>query len=1544
MKKLLLLFAVSAMTLSAGAQRVVDKLDRGIVAVPGRSGGNLVSWRIFGSEYFDVEYNLYRNGTKVNSTPIKTSNYQDAAGNSSSRYQVAPVVRGVEQEKSAEVRAWSSDTKFVPVLPVVNRDGKTIANSVAGNSGGADTTTPGYTLNDISLADVDGDGVAEFLVKRNNSQGNLRSASNRTDFNLYECYKMDGTRLWWIDLGPNLMAGADEQWDMIGYDWDEDGKAECIMRGADNMIIHTASGKNINIGNMTAGFGYERPEYMGVGKEYLLYLNGETGEPYGWDGEENWTPMAYPLPQFEANETEGDANVWGDLGHRMMKHYFGAPYIDGRHASIFLGRGCYTRHKACALDVNRTTHELTVRWRWNCYDGGSPWFGNGFHNFAIADVDMDGRDEIVYGSMILDDTGYGLCTSGLGHGDAQHCGDLDPYRWGLEQFTCQEGSQGNSYWNATTGEIYYRKQDGGDDGRALAGNFTNLYPGSQGRSVSSGVIGLSSGKIIDGNGDTMSGSYANLNNRIYWDGDLLDEIFNSKNGANRAGNVFKWGGSVIKSFSGITNNWTKCNPSAQGDIIGDWREELVLRLADNTGFHIYCTDYYTEFRMPTLWHDHEYRNGMAWQCIGYNQPPHVSYFIGELEGITQAPPPLVLEGRTELSSGATITAAQNDEQLLLCPQADAEVTVQEGASPWVFIDNAACWVQGSGDKQATRSTPKSPARTYIYYKHTVKGAGFSGNTHVVKQGEGILELPAVEQTYTGPTDVWNGTLVFSGSLLNSPLWLNRHTSLITDGGRFGSVVADYNTTITIGDGTKSQMQADSLALNFGSRVVFDLFGDVSSDVVKARVISLEKKTWQHGPKYSTPVFQFNINGDDVTDGRYLLAEVERIDGNIEDIVLEGIGGKRNLLSYEDGKLYLDIETFRAPTQVVWNGSADNNDWDFGVTKNFLNNGVADYSGLGDDIVFDDNAIQTNVHVKGAVRPASITFNNETKTYVVSGDSIMNEAPITKNGAGTSYILSENRTGNTVVNGGTLVVNYLANTIGQLYGALGDARKTITLNDGTTLQSTEAILTDQQIYVNGEATISVASGKSFTLNKGFRTNSSGILHKTGAGSMTMGTAHTISKLLIDQGTVTAIASNNVDQLPATVEFGNGTLWGSTMDDTPGRTTNANFIVQEGKKATYYGPYRGTINGKLTGSGTFTVYSGGVRCYWNGDWSGFEGTLIPATTNRQAKPSYDPSFDWNNSYGLPKATLQLNSGITFNYGGNSLALGNITGEGTLNGTGAVTLGGRNEDINFKGTLNGMAVVKTGTGTWTINSASKQLSVSRLFVNQGTLYLYTVNNSTAIVNPNATVTVRDGATLQGTAIVPALAAESGAIITIGRQNATNPSGELKVTKNCNLKAGSVLNLRINRTGTASSARTVLTVGTTLAMNATVNLTMADTYEPQEGDEFQLWSCASTFSGTPVLNLPELPEGLAWDTTDLLTKNGTIRVARASAIFQHLADTAPVECTLYTLDGQQVAQFQATKATVARMARQNGLKAGTYVLRFSNGTTRGTQKVLVR
>lgn len=1545
MKRFLLsLFLVGIAVVGAQAQRVTDKIDRGIVAIP-KGSGNLVSWRKFGSEYYDTKYNLYRDGALIKSD-LEVSNFVDAGGSASSKYAVEAVVKGVKQQKSAEVKAWSDAYFDVKVKPVVNRAGKTIGNSET--NGG--TTTSGYTLNDISLADVDGDGVCEFIVKRNNSQGNLRQKSNNTDFNLYECYKIDGTRLWWIDLGPNLMAGPDEQWDMIGYDWDRDGKAEMIMRGADNMIIHTATGKTINIGNMSTGLNVERPEYMGVGNEYLLYLNGETGEPYGWDGKDNWTPMAYPLPQFEANETKGDASVWGDLGHRMMKHYFAAPYLDGRNPSIFLGRGAYTRHKFCALDVNPQTHELTQRWRWNCYDPGSPWYGNGFHNFQIADVDMDGRDEIMFGSMTIDDTGFGLATTGLGHGDAQHCGDLDPYRWGLEQFTCQEGSQGNSYWNATTGQIYYRKSDGGDDGRALAGNFSNQYPGGQGRSVSSGVIGLSSDKIINTNGDAMSGNYAHLNMRIFWDDDLLDEIMNSAGGEGRPAAIFKWGGSRIWTSTGaVHNNSTKCNPSAQGDILGDWREEVVLRTSDNSALRIFCTTYETTHALYTLWHDHQYRNAMAWQCVGYNQPPHPSFFVGELEGITMAPPPLILDGRTEVANGATI--ATTDNHLLVSGYENKTIAVTDGAAPYILTVNAPAWVKGSGSQQATSTTPKQPARTVETYTTTLTGGAFSGAMRLVKQGEGVLVLPNVTEKYTGETNVWNGTLQFDGTMEKSPVWLNRHTTLLTDGGKFmGGLKADYNATIYIGKDKVSSLTASELTLGFGSRIVFDVSG-TAIDQLNATKLIVETKDWSFGPKYKTPVFEF-VGANELPEGKYEIGAVDAVTGDVADILIEGITNGRFELQHEGGKLYLVIEEMREGGSIVWNGDANSNTWDLGVTQNFTDgNGQPTYSAQGDDIIFDDNAAATTVTVKGAVRPHSITFNNEKKNYILQGDSILGGGPITKNGAGKVTINNENRTGATTVNGGTLIVNALANNTGIAYGALGDVKQKITLNDGSAFAVSQPIITDQQFNVSGDVAIEVPANIAFTMNKGMR-GAGATVTKRGAGTMTLGSSSTFSRLVIKAGTVNAIASSNVDQLPQEVEFQGGTLVGANMEDTPGITNRANFYVGKGYTGVFKAAFRGVYTGTLTGEGTFNVYTGGVRCYFDGDWSEFAGTINAFKENRQNKKSYDPSWAFRNTKGLPNATLNAQKDVYVSNEGKDIEVGMLSGNGTFVGSGKWTVGGNNADFfltpeigvtsqrtnPYGGTIDvsPSALKKIGTGKMSILTLGKVNAAATIA--EGTVSFNDSKLATFVFGTNTT-TIGSKGRIVGQGKLQRVTIESGGeLMPCGSYvNETTP-GTIKTTGPLESKDGSTLSFLFNATKQSQLQSDILTV------NGTVKVILLNDYTPKAGDAFTLWT-TTLFKGTPKFDLPALPAGLYWDTSGVAAKTGVLRVTDdAAAGIGQLGQDVVVSCEVYTVGGMLIGSFEAPRQQIRSEVKRLGVGKGVYVVKMRGGRNLNTETVVIR
>ena len=659
---------------NANAQRKTDQLDRGLVAVK-VSSGVYISWRVQADEYYGVTYKLYRNGALI-AQNLYTSNYTDAGGNTSSTYTVTAVKNGVEGQACAAVSAWQNQYLEIPVSNVQARSGVTVW-----KQNNPSTAMANYTINDISLGDVDGDGKIDFIVKRKNQtdQDNLFPVNNYQMYCQIEVYasSINYGRLWWIDCGPNICYGADEQWDAVAFDWNEDGSCEVLYRGGANTVIHHADGTTETIGNVNENIrnGITHTANMtfsNAGEEWLMYINGRNGYTYD--------VISYPLPR-------GNASDWGDsYGHRSSKYFMGAPYLDGVNPYIFLGRGIYTKIDACTYRVNKSTNKLyKVGNTWHSYTN-SGWYGQGNHNFSVADVDEDGSDEIIYGSMVLDfhtsDTSlHGCSSTGLGHGDASHTGDLDPYRRGLETFACNEDNPCNNFRNATTCEIYARTLGSGDDGRAMAGNFTNEYPGGIGASTGSGIIPLSyvqpnptSPVYINGmanNWNAQTPYPMALNFRIYWDGDLLSETINGPGSNESYLYVDKLGQRIFDTGHGTYAtaciNGTKKNPCAVGDILGDWREEIVMRSSDNRFIRVYTTVVPTEHRMQSLWYDHQYRQAMVWQTEGYNQPAHPSFFVGELEGFTQAPPALTWTGRTGIGNNGSIATSLNGKDVFVLP-------------------------------------------------------------------------------------------------------------------------------------------------------------------------------------------------------------------------------------------------------------------------------------------------------------------------------------------------------------------------------------------------------------------------------------------------------------------------------------------------------------------------------------------------------------------------------------------------------------------------------------------------------------------------------------------------------------------------------------------------------------------------------------------------------------------------------------------------------------------------------------------------------------
>lgn len=1471
-------FLMAMNSLAGFAQRQFDNLDRGLIAVKS-NGGMYCSWRINADEYYATTYDLYRDGVKVNDQPLTVSNFTDPNGTLESQYTVKAVHAGQASADSKKGLSLANGWLEVKKPKRISNNGKTdISNQ--------------YEPNDATIGDVDGDGEMELITKQL-FIGQDPNNTSQVDFARLEVQKLDGTLLWWIDCGPNMWDFQQNEINIMAYDWDGDGKAECVARLQDGSVIHMADGTTYTVGDAKKDYRGGVYNFLSKGDEFLVYLNGQTGKPY--------VVQEFPLKRFESGESDLNA-AWGDgYGHRSMKFFYGAPYLDGRKPSIFLARGIYTRHKMIALDVDPATHQLSVRWRWNNNTPGSPWYGQGYHNFVIADVDLDGRDEIVFGSMVIDDNGHGLSTTGLGHGDAQHVGQFDPYRKGLQMYACNEDRPANNYRDATTSKIFYRLAGGGDDGRCMFANFTNRVPGAIGSSAHDKPISAVTAKHAEGlpNGYWFGNVF-----RIYWDGDLLDED-------NNAASIHKYEDqSTITLPGALTNNSTKATPCLQADIFGDWREEIVAR-TESGDMRIYTTTIPTQHRMASLLTDKQYRNAMQTQMNGYNQPPHVSYFVGELEGITIAPPPEATNGKTEIKNGGTLSSALNGKQVIMAETSDMSVSVAEGAQPEVFFDVAPSWTQGHDNNNNI---------TTSYYTHTLTGAAFSGATRVTKQGCGTLVMPTAVQTYTGPTDVWFGTLRFDGVMQHSHVWLNRFAELNSDGGSFQAGVSmDYGAILRPGADHVGSVTIDSLHMGFGSRVVFDIDDNTKkADKLVAKKLVIEKKNWSQGPQYNAPVFEIHptyLSGKDRLEaGTYELADAADIKGDIANITIDGINNQKATLSVADGKIFITIADQRDAADVEWQGAVDGN-WDLLDTENFTVGGLKDQFASGDRVTFTDDAKRGDITITEPVKVAALNFTNDSLKYTLSGDSILGTADLTKTGEGTVTLNNENRfVGTTRIMGGKINVAKLANKEGQEYGSLGGVNNRIELSDNGELGVTTNSTTNQTIRLAGsDGAINVDANARLTLKNGIvSTNGRHTLTKRGAGTLTLEAASALRSIHVERGTLELFDGFNAD----TVRFaGTGAKVYDSNTIFSYSSNSTTFVVPEKITANFWMDPRCDYTGKLLGKGTLYVYAAGPRNTLSGDWSQFEGTVVAGLEQRC---NYGPSFAWNNNYGLPKATLQVSKGTTVEAGGQSMAIGHVKGEGVINTTGTLTIGALNEDMLKTTTLQitNAKVRKVGSGLWTLTTANAQPNIGAVTIAGGELRLDDTSFKKLLLGTSG-VTVTDSGLVQGRGKLQSIVVNGGTLAP--GTYFGNHYGAIKTEGNITLAKGK-LELTISNNRNSGTSRSYLEVGGTLTLNDSVVVNLSDRYAPAVGDSIVLWT-ANKFSGKPKVSLPALPDGMMWDSSALAAANGVLKIAVNTGIYGVNADGTSRRL-IFTLDGRRVNEDL------------NRLPAGVYVVK-ENGKT---------
>ena len=631
--------------------RQMEKLDRGLIAIK-TDGGVYLSWRlfdsednIFGSADKNVSFNVYRDGKKISEVATKTNYVDSTVG---TNYSVAPVINGVEGEKCNPVTVYNNSYFDIPIL---KPDDETIY-----DPSGNELATYSFFPADCSTGDVDGDGEYEIIVKWTSSEHDVGSPGDPAYSGTVHlaAYKLDGTKLWKNDiaLGKNVYSSA-HTLQFLVYDFDGDGKSEVMCQtslgskdGQGEYVSNSAQTDEeikaiTDEENSTADYrGYGR---ITEGKEFLTVFNGETGVAMD----------TINLPTTRGSENGVDYG--DDFGNRSNRFVSDIAYLDGEKPYAIYLRGYYfgrngkQRTSIAGISWDGTALSPTYRFdtqkgQEGYYDGAYQYVGNGNHNCTVADVDNDGKDEFITGALCMevnDDNEFRpkWCTY-LQHGDALHIGNYDPTHTGFEFFTVHEDSGTNSLSgnditldfgmsviDAETGNIMFHEGASDDTGRGVmanvgAGGYYQIWSAKNSARQSNGGTDFTTATSLTGR-NTPS-----MNFRIFWDGDLYDNLLDGANitdwnGRNMS-NIFSAG-----NYNCVSINGTKANPSLQADLFGDWREEVVYPTSDGTALRVFSTTDTTDYKIKTLMQDPVYRSGVAAEQTAYNQPPHVGFYMGK---------------------------------------------------------------------------------------------------------------------------------------------------------------------------------------------------------------------------------------------------------------------------------------------------------------------------------------------------------------------------------------------------------------------------------------------------------------------------------------------------------------------------------------------------------------------------------------------------------------------------------------------------------------------------------------------------------------------------------------------------------------------------------------------------------------------------------------------------------------------------------------------------------------------------------------------------
>jgi fibronectin-binding autotransporter adhesin len=1331
---------VLVLATGANAQRQMENLGRGVVAVP-TNAQVYVGWRMLGTDPDTIGFNLYRfaaggSTNKLNTQLLtNTTDFVDTTATLSltNSYFVRPLINGVEQAASASyVLPANAPIQQYISIPLQQPPGGTSPPS-ANDSGGPYT----YAPNDCSVADLDGDGEYEIILKWDPTNAKDNSQDGHTGPVYLDAYKLNGTRLWRINLGKNIRAGAHYTQFMV-YDLDGDGKAEVVCKTAPGTV--DAQTNNVIMPGDDPSAVYTNSQgYILAGPEYLTIFNGQTGAALVTT---NYVPLRHPTNPLNPTSEELNA-IWGDgYGNRLDRYLACVAYLDGKRPSLVMCRGYYTRTALVAWDWRNG--QLVQRWVFDV-PMGDPYAGQGNHSLSVGDVDGDGKDEIVYGACSIDHDGTGLYTTGWEHGDAMHFSDMDPDRPGLEVWDVHEvpSSVGaGEFRDAKTGALIFGLPGTGDTGRGCAANLTSAK-GYQ-------MWSSASGGLFNNKGQNIGRTPGSDNFLVWWDADAIRELLDGNH-------IDKYGSSSDTRLLTATEcdsiNGTKATPCVSADILGDWREEVIWRTTDNTALHIYTTTIPATNRLYTLMHDPQYRLAIAWQNVAYNQPPHPGFYLGA--GMRKPPlPPISTADLVWRGDGVSnvwdVSATTNW----------AVNGVWTNTIPAVFNSGQSVLVDLSGSNNVPVSLvgalTAGTVTVYAPKDYVFAGSGsLAGTTTVVKTGTGTLTINTTNN-YTGATVVSDGALLVNGTLGQSPVtvrgslwslgWLGGNGSL------GGGVTAEWGGSLVPGNGTNA---AGTLSISNGLTETggvinrFDLTDDPSG------LVKTNDRTNVTG--------QFSLSGTNTVQigrlnsflslGTYSLVSYSgSLSGGLSNLTLGGSPSSAGLygsLTNPPGAIALLVASNRAPASLFWKGGGASN-WDTVISTNWWNGAFADYFFAGDSVTFT-NAAATNVNMVGMLTPTSVVVN-ATVDYSFGGTGgLGGSGGLTKTNTGTLVILTTNGyTGATLVKGGALLVNGRLDQSAVTVASGGTIGGSGRLGQGLTVQSGGSVIVGNGTNVAG--TLTISNGLTETggvINRFDLTDDPSGLVKTNdrinvTGNLSLSGTNTIQVTmlngLLSTGTYTLISysgslSGGTSNLTLSGGYG-------TLTNLPGQI--ALFVSGRGPANL---TWKGGVAGNSWDTGVSTNWlNGGVSDYFfTLDSVTFTnttatnvvlvGALEPASVlvNATVNYSFGGSGTLSGSGGLTKTnsgmlfiqTTNTYTGATVINGG-TLSVGQLANGGAASAIGAAATnaanlvfgGGRLRYTGATTSTDRGATVNAGGGTIDVTSSSANLTMSGVLVDNGGL----------------------------------------------------------------------------------------------------------------------------------------------------------------------------------------------------------------------------------